>query len=228
MTTSIVYAWSGGKDSAYGLWVLSRRPEYRVRGLLTTLTLESNQVSMSRIPQRLLDLQAESLGLPLIKVRLPRACSDQEYGERMAAALRGPELAGIEQVAFGDLYLEGVRAYREERLARTGMRPLFPLWGLKTAELAESMIAEGFAAMLVSIDPRVLDRRFAGRPFDRQLLADLPPSVDPCGENGEFHTFVWDAPNFSRPVAYRRCEVRQDEDGFVYCDLLPAEELQPA
>jgi len=228
--TPVVFAWSGGKDSAYGLRVLLGQPQYEVRALLTTLTVETNRVSMSRIPERLLDRQARSLGIPLIKVRLPRSCTDQVYEERMIVALRREEFAGLRHVAFGDLYLEGVRAYREQRLARVGMRAIFPLWGRDTAILAREMIADGFGAITASVDPRVLDSGFAGRPFDDRFLAELPPSVDPCGENGEFHTFVWRAPHFSEPVGWRTVSVRADTDGFVYCDLesAPAIQADPA
>lgn len=219
--TPVVFSWSAGKDSAFGLWTLLRDPAYGVRALLTTVTDGYDRVSMSGVREELLDRQAEALELPLVKVRIPPACVNEVYEQRMAAALGSEELSGIEHVAFADLFLEDVRAYREERLAGGGMHGVFPLWGRDTAQLAREMIEAGFRAIVVCVDPRALDPSFAGRDFDTELLADLPEGVDPCGENGEFHTFVWQAPMFRRPIPCRTGEVVV-RDGFVYCDVLPA------
>ena len=217
----VVFSWSAGKDSAFGLWTLLRDPSYDVRFLLTTITDGYDRVSMSGVREELLDRQVEALGLPVIKVRIPPACVNEVYEQRMAAALDSPELSDIRHAAFSDLFLEDVRAYREERLGRAGWTGMFPLWERDTAALAREMVASGFRAILVCVDPRALDPSFAGRAFDLELLADLPPDVDPCGENGEFHTFVWDAPMYRDPIAHEVGEVVTRE-GFVYCDVLPA------
>jgi uncharacterized protein (TIGR00290 family) len=215
----VVFSWSAGKDSAFGLWTLLRDPDYEVRALLTTLTETYDRVSMSGVRQELLDRQADVLGLPLIKVWIPPGCTNDLYEQRMASALVGEAFEGVERVAFADLFLEDVRAYRDERLARVGKHGVFPLWGRDTRELAKEMIEAGFRAIVVTLDPRVIDPSFAGRAFDLEFLADLPPGTDPCGENGEFHTFVWDAPMYRQPIACRTGEV-VIRDGFVYCDVL--------
>jgi uncharacterized protein (TIGR00290 family) len=216
-----VFSWSAGKDSAFGLWTLLRDPAYEVRALLTTVTEGYDRVSMSGVREELLDRQAEALGLPMIKVRIPPACSNEVYEQQMAAALAAETFARIDHVAFSDLFLEDVRAYREERLGWAGKQGVFPLWGRDTSELAREMLASGFRAVVVCIDPRTLDPSFAGRDFDEQFLNDLPDGVDPCGENGEFHTFVWHAPIFRELIRCRTGEV-VTRDGFVFCDLLPA------
>jgi uncharacterized protein (TIGR00290 family) len=218
--TPVVFSWSAGKDSAFGLWTLLQDPAYEVQALLTTVTEEYDRVSMSGVREELLDRQAEVVGLPLIKVRIPPACVNDVYEQRMASTLAAEAFAGIDHVAFSDLFLEDVRAYREERLEWAGKHGVFPLWGRNTAELARDMVKEGFRATVVCIDPRALDPSFAGRPFDLQFLSDLPEQVDPCGENGEFHTFVWNAPMYSEPIPCRNGQV-VTRDGFVYCDVLP-------
>ncbi|SRR6266705_720275 len=219
--TPVVVSWSAGKDSAFGLWTLLRDPAYEVRALLTTITEGYDRVSMSGVREELLDEQAEVLGLPVIKVRIPPACVNEEYEQRMASTLAAEEFLWVDHVAFSDLFLEDVRAYRKERLARAGMHGVFPLWGRDTLELAREMVAAGYRAIVVCVDSRALDPSLAGRAFDLEFLADLPEGVDPCGENGEFHTFVWDAPMFRERILCRtgRVIVR---DGFVYCDVLPA------
>jgi uncharacterized protein (TIGR00290 family) len=221
LTRSLSLGWSGGKDSALALWTL--RQERRLPGsLLTTVTVEYDRVSMHGVRRDLLRRQAQLVGVPLVEVEIPPPCPNEVYEERMAAALASQEMEGVKEMAFGDLFLEDIREYRESRLVGTGRRALFPLWGLDTAELARQFIAEGFRAVLVCVDPRALDCSFAEREFDESLLEDLPPAVDPCGENGEFHTFVYDGPIFSEPVACRRGEV-VERDGFVFCDLLPGD-----
>ena len=218
MTVRSALSWSGGKDSALTLWTL-RRQDVEPEALITTVTDSYDRISMHGVRRELLARQADAAGIPLIEVRIPPACVNEVYEARIAQAFASPPLSDVEEVAFGDLFLEDVRAYREERLAATGRRGLFPLWGHDTGVLAREFIAAGFQARIVSLDPRVLDASFAGRAYDEQLLAELPASVNPCGENGEFHTFVHAGPIFSQPVACETGEVVERE-GFVFCDLL--------
>jgi uncharacterized protein (TIGR00290 family) len=213
-------SWSGGKDSAFTLWTL-RRQGVEPEALITTVTDVYERVSMHGIRRELLAQQAFALDIPLVEVRIPPACVNDVYEARMAQAFARAPLAGVEAVAFGDLFLEDIRAYREARLTANGKRGLFPLWGRDTSALAREFIAAGFEAIIACLDPRALDASFAGRLYDEQLLADLPPSVDPCGENGEFHTFVRAGPIFAKPIACQTGEV-VERDGFVFCDLTPA------
>ena len=215
-----VVSWSTGKDCAYALHEVLRARELEVVGLLSTITREFGRVSMHGVREEILDRQAESLGLPVLKVPIPSPCPNEEYERAMATALARLRDEGVSRMVFGDLFLEDVRAYREARLADSGIRPVFPLWGRPTRALAEEMIATGIQASLVSLDPRRLPRSFAGRRFDRPLLADLPHDVDPCGERGEFRTCVTDGPMFGAPLAVRPGEV-VDRDGFVFADLIP-------
>lgn len=219
MPTPVVFSWSAGKDSAFGLWTLLRDPGFEVRALLTTLTEGYDRVSISGVREELLEHQARTIGLPLVKVWIPPACPNAVYEERMAQALAAEPLRSVCHVAFGDLYLADVRAYREGRLAVAGKAAVFPLWGRDTAALAREMIASGFRATVVCLDPRILPASFAGRAFDERLLADLPEGVDPCGERGEFHTFVWDAPMYSASIPCRIGGV-VTRDSFVFCDVL--------
>jgi uncharacterized protein (TIGR00290 family) len=221
MKPRALLAWSSGKDSAWALHLLRQRGEVEIAGLLTTVNQQHGRVAMHAVREELLEKQAEAAGVPLLKVPLPWPCSNQQYEEAMAAALRRATSDGIKVVAFGDLFLEDIRQYREQKLAGSGIEPLFPLWGLPTRELAREMIAGGLRAVLTCVDPRQLPARFAGRDFDAAFLADLPDGVDPCGERGEFHTFAWDGPMLSRPVAAKPGEV-VERDGFVFADLLPA------
>ncbi len=218
--TPVVFSWSAGKDSAFGLWTLRRDPGFEVRALLTTLTEGYDRVSMSGVRDELLDRQGQAIGLPVIKVWIPPQCPNELYENRMSSTFASPKFQGIGHVAFADLFLEDVRAYREGRLVQAGKRGVFPIWGQDTAVLAREMIANGFRAIVVCVDPRALDRAFAGRAFDERFLADLPDGVDPCGENGEFHTFVQDGPLFRAPIPCRTGEI-VDRDGFVYCDVVP-------
>jgi uncharacterized protein (TIGR00290 family) len=212
-------SWSGGKDSALALWAL-RREQLEPEALITTITDTYDRISMHGVRRELLARQAEALGPPLVEVVIPPACVNEIYEARMAEAFAAAPLSGVEAVAFGDLFLEDVRAYREERLAAAGKRGLFPLWGRDTTALAQEFLDAGFEATLVCVDPRALDPSFAGRRYDERLLAELPPSVDPCGENGEFHTFVHAGPILATSIACERGEV-VERDGFVFCDLLP-------
>jgi uncharacterized protein (TIGR00290 family) len=215
-------AWSSGKDSAWSLQVLRAQAEVEIVGLLTTINEAFDRVAMHAVRTELLRAQAEAVDLPLWPVPIPWPCSNAHYESAMAAAMARARADGITQVAFGDLFLEDVRRYREERLAPTGIAPLFPIWGTPTDALARRMIEGGLRARLTCVDPRSLDARFAGREFDAALLAELPASVDPCGERGEFHSFAYDGPMFRRPVPIRGGEVVR-RDGFVFADLLPAE-----
>ena len=216
----LALSWSGGKDSALALQTLRQRSGPDPRALITTVTAEYARISMHGVRCELLSAQARAIGLPLVEVEIPAGCSNDVYEQRLGQALAEAPLADANTVAFGDLFLADIRAYREERLSRIGKEAVFPLWGKDTTALAREFIAAGFEAVLVCIDPRRLDPSFAGRRFDTRLLADLPPDVDPCGENGEFHTFVHAGPIFSAPIA---CEIGETvkRDGFVFCDLRP-------
>lgn len=218
--SALALAWSGGKDSALALGALQRE-SVDVRALITTVTEEYERVSMHGVRRELLHRQAETLGIPLVEVPIPPACPNNVYERRMARALASPPLKALEAVAFGDLFLEDVRAYREERLAAVGKRAVFPLWGADTYALAREFVADGFDARVVCLDPGRMPRSAAGRAYDESFLDELPPGVDPCGENGEFHTFVGAGPLFARPVACRTGDV-VERDGFVFCDLLHA------
>ncbi|HEX4307051.1 MAG TPA: ATP-binding protein [Solirubrobacterales bacterium] len=216
----VALSWSGGKDSALALWVMREELGIEPAALLTTFTEDYDRVSMHAVRRELLEAQAAAVGVPLVEVRIPAACVNEVYEERMAAALASPPLAEVEEFAFADLFLADIRAYREERLGSIGRRATFPLWDRDTEALAERFVEVGFEATLVCVDPGQLDPSFAGRVFDAELLRDLPADADPCGENGEFHTFVTAGPIFSAPVAVRHGET-VERDGFVFHDLLP-------
>lgn len=217
-------SWSSGKDAAWTLHTLRQSQEMEIVGLLTTLNAAFDRVAMHAVRRTLLERQAQAAGLPLVTVPLPWPCSNAQYEEAMREVVdRVQREMGITHIAFGDLYLEDVRAYREEKMAGTGLTPLFPLWGKPTRALAQEMMAGGLRAVLTCVDPRRLPSSFAGRAFDPSLLNDLPEGVDPCGEAGEFHSFVWDGPMFSRPLAISTGEV-VERDGFVFADVLPAPE----
>jgi uncharacterized protein (TIGR00290 family) len=211
--------WSSGKDSAWTLHVLRQRHDVEVVGLLTTINQAYERVAMHAVRVALLEAQAEAVGLPLWPVPIPSPCSNQEYEAAMGEAVRKALAAGITRMAFGDLFLEDVRRYRETQLAGTGLTPIFPIWGLPTDALARDMVAAGLRARLTCVDPKQLPASFAGREFDASLLADLPAGADPCGERGEFHTFAYDGPMFRRPVPVRSGEIVA-RDGFVFADLL--------
>jgi uncharacterized protein (TIGR00290 family) len=218
---SVALSWSGGKDSALALWVMREELGVEPAALLTTITEDFDRVSMHGVRTELVRAQAAAAGLPLVEVGIPAACVNAVYEERMLAALTSPPLDAAPTMAFADLYLEDIRAYREERLGSIGRAASFPLWGRDTVALAAEFVAAGFEATLVCVDPRALDPAFAGRRFDAALLADLPAGVDPCGENGEFHTFVHAGPIFAAPIAVEVGET-VERDGFVFTDLLPA------
>lgn len=213
-------AWSSGKDGAWALHVLRTRGEVDVVGLLTTIDAGSDRVTMHDVRGALLRAQADAAQLPLIEVPIPWPCPNAAYESAMSGAMARASSEGVEAIAFGDLFLEDIRRYREERLASTGISPLFPLWGTPTERLAREMIEGGLRARISCVDTKQLDRSFVGRDFDAALLRDLPSSVDPCGERGEFHTFAFDGPMFARPISIATGAVAE-RDGFVYADLTP-------
>ena len=215
-------SWSSGKDSAWTLHVLRQRGEVDVVGLVTTVNVVHDRVAMHAVRTELLRAQADAAGLDLWTVPIPSPCNNADYEAAMSAALERATGAGITRMAFGDLFLEDIRRYREDKLRGTGIEPLFPIWQIPTGALAREMIAGGLKARLTCVDPKSLSGAFAGRAFDSALLDDLPAGVDPCGERGEFHTFAHDGPMFRRPVAIRAGEV-VERDGFVFADLLAAE-----
>lgn len=218
----ILLAWSSGKDSAFSLHVLRSIQDVEVVGLLTTINETHDRVAMHAVRRTLLEAQAAAAGLPLTIVRIPHPCPNETYEAAMGEAIDDAKKGGIGGVAFGDLFLEDIRRYREKQMAGTGLRLVFPIWGRPTAALAREMIDSGLRARVTCVDPRVLPASFAGREFDQGFLADLPGGVDPCGENGEFHTFAWAGPMFRNAVPVRGGEV-VTRDGFVFADLLPAE-----
>jgi uncharacterized protein (TIGR00290 family) len=220
--TKVLLSWSSGKDSAWALHTLRQDPAIEVVGLFTTLNQTFERVAMHGVRKQLLMQQAECVGLPLTSIDLPWPCTNEDYARIMTDFIAGVVAEGIHHMAFGDLFLEDVRAYREKQLLGTGIEPLFPLWGSDTAELAQQMMAAGLKARISSLDPKKLDASLGGHEFDPVLLAALPAGVDPCGENGEFHTLAWDGPMFLRPLAIRVGETVV-RDGFVFTDLLPAD-----
>jgi uncharacterized protein (TIGR00290 family) len=211
-------SWSSGKDSAYALAEVRRAGELDIAGLVTTFTTAHDRVAMHGVRRALVARQAEAAGVPLAAVELPWPCSNETYERAFADTLLRARADGITQVVFGDLFLADIRAYREQQLAALRMTCVFPLWGRDTAELARDMVAAGLRARLACVDPRQLDRAFAGRAFDAALLAELPANVDPCGERGEFHTFATHGPMFARPIDVRAGEV-VERDGFVFADF---------
>jgi uncharacterized protein (TIGR00290 family) len=211
-------SWSGGKDCAWALERLRGTP-VAVEALLTTINEPADRVAMHGVRRELIEEQARSIGIPLWTAPLPWPCPNGHYEEVMANVCRRAVAAGIELVVFGDLFLDDIRAYRERMIEGTGLEPLFPLWGLPTAGLAREMLAGGLRARIACLDRRALDRSFAGREFDAGFLADLPRAADPCGENGEFHSFVYDGPMFRRPVTVKAGSLHEDGD-FIFADLL--------
>ena len=218
----VLVAWSGGKDSALALREIQGDGRYRVAALLTTVTAEYDRISMHGVRRALLRRQAESLGLPLEEVLISPGSSNDEYETNMAAALAAlrTRMPALDTVVFGDLFLADIRAYRERTLARIGMRGLFPLWLRDTRALAHEFVRLGYRAVLVCVDSAQLTGEFAGREFDADLLHDLPSDVDPCGENGEFHTFVYAGPGLREPVRHERGRLVVRDGRFVYCDLV--------
>lgn len=213
-------AWSSGKDSAWALYEARRSGEYEIAGALTTMTETFGRVAMHAVREEILKRQCEAMGLPQKVVPIPFPCPNEIYEACMNAALEQAKTESVTHVIFGDLFLEDIRRYREEKMAGSGIEPVFPLWGRPTNELAREMIAGGLKAQIVCVDPKVLPKELAGRRFDASLLADLPSTVDPCGERGEFHTCVVNGPIFSREIKVKSGEI-VERDGFVFADLVP-------
>ncbi|MHB8405035.1 MAG: Dph6-related ATP pyrophosphatase [Gammaproteobacteria bacterium] len=220
----VMLSWSGGKDSALALHALRQDTQYEVRGLLTSVNARYQRISMHGVREALLHAQAESLGLPLHKVRLSEQPSNEEYQQKMHTALEAFKTQGIRHVAFGDLYLEDIRRYRENSLAPLQMQCMFPLWHRATDKLAREFMALGFKALLCCVDGQALSGGFAGREYDETLLRELPAGVDACGENGEFHTFVYAGPVFKHAIHFTRGEHVTRDERFYFCDLIPAQE----
>lgn len=220
MSTPVVFCWSGGKDSAMALQAVLRDPAYQVVRLLTTVTEGFERVSMHGVRRELLQVQAAAIGLPLEEVPIPQHCPNALYETRMAESMLRLRDQDIHHLAFGDIFLRDLRAYREENLARVQMHALFPLWDIDTKQLAGRFVHEGFRGVTVCVDPKKLDRSFVGRELDAAYFDELPAGVDPCGEYGEFHTFVFDGPIFRFAVSCRAGEI-VERDGFVFCDVLP-------
>ncbi len=216
-----IVSWSSGKDSAWALHQARLDPGLEVVGLLTTVTQDFHRVSMHGVREELLEAQARSLGLPLVKVPIPYPCPNETYEAAMSTALSKARENGVTRIVFGDLYLGDVRKYREAKLEGSGFEGVWPLWLKDTRTLSRQMVEAGLKATVACLDPKHLSRSFAGREYDVRLLQDLPREVDPCAENGEFHTFAWGGPMFSKPVSFRVGET-VERDGFVFTDLLPA------
>lgn len=225
MKTKIILSWSGGKDSAWALWTMRNTPalaaQYEMAGLVTTVNEVFRRVAIHGYREELLERQAEEAGLPLWKIPLPFPCTNAVYEERMAAVYARAVAEGIGGVVFGDLYLEEIRSYRLRALEGTGLTALFPIWGIPTQQLAEQMLSGGLRARITCCDPRVVSAELAGQEWNRALLSTLEASVDPCGENGEFHTFCYAGPMFRRAIEIVNGE-RLERDGYSYCDLLAA------
>jgi uncharacterized protein (TIGR00290 family) len=222
MKKRTLLSWSSGKDSAWALHVLRQDPEIELAGLFTTVNAKHRRVAMHAVRLRLLELQAEAAGLPLEVLEIPDPCSNEQYEAVMRRFVDQAVAAGVQCMAFGDLFLQDIREYREKQLLPTGITPLFPLWNKPTRQLAAEMLAGGLRAFVTCIDPRKLPRSFVGREWSQAFLDELPPSVDPCAENGEFHTVVVAGPMFRRPIPVRIGEM-VERDGFVFADIVPVE-----
>jgi uncharacterized protein (TIGR00290 family) len=219
---NVLVSWSGGKDSALALHEIIRSHDYTVSALLTTLTEDYDRISMHGVRRMLLEQQADSLGFPLEKVFISKNASNEEYEARMEQVLARYKRAGITAVVFGDIFLEDLRKYREDKLALLALKGIFPIWKRDTKKLAASLSSSGFMAITTCVDTHALGRQFVGRIIDQQFLNELPPGVDACGENGEYHSFVFDGPIFNAPIAYTTGEIVLRENRFCYCDLIPA------
>ena len=221
MAKKIIFCWSGGKDSALALAKIKKEDKYQVASLLTTVTKDYNRISMHGVRKNLLLTQAKSLGLPLEIIEIAKNGSSKQYEQTMKKILRKYSKAGIKKVAFGDIFLEDVRKYREKNLAKAGLKAIFPLWQKSTKHLANQFIKQGFKTIVTCVDTKSLDKNFAGRKFDKKFLNDLPMGVDPGGENGEFHSFVYDGPIFKNKVLFKKGKIVLRNKRFYYCDLIP-------
>lgn len=221
MIEKVLLSWSGGKDSAIALYELQQRKEYEIVSLLTTLTEGYDRVSMHGVRRSLLQRQAESLYLPLHQIFISKKASNEEYEAKMQATLTMFQKAGVSSVVFGDIFLEDIRKYREDNLAKIGMKAIFPIWQRNTAQLAQTFVDLGFKAIVTCVDSKFLNRTFAGRLIDEHFLSEIPPDVDPCGENGEFHSFVFDGPIFRSKISHTVGQI-VSRDSLYFCDLLPS------
>ncbi len=215
----VLFSWSSGKDSALALYELQKNKDVEVVALLTTITAGYDRISMHGVRRELLKQQAAAIGLPLTEIKIPQKATNEEYEEQMRLTLAAYQAQGVNCVAFGDIFLEDLRAYREKNLARIGMQGIFPLWKRDTRELVLELSHTGFKAIITCVDTQALAKEYAGREINEKFLEELPEKVDPCGENGEFHTFVYDGPNFKWEVAFETGEKVLREDRFYYCDL---------
>jgi len=227
MTERVLFTWSGGKDSVMALYELQKAGDYEISALLTTVTKDYDRISMHGVRRVLLEQQADSLGYSLEQVFISKNASNEEYEAKMREILEKYVKAGISTVVFGDIFLEDVRKYREENLSKIGMKAVFPIWKRNTTELTHTFIALGFKAVITCVDSKVLDKRFVGRRFDERFLSELPSNVDPCGENGEFHSFVYDGPIFRESLLYELGEVVLRDNRFYFCDLIPLQNSIP-
>lgn len=223
MREKILFSWSGGKDSAIALYEIQKNKNCDIVSLLTTVTEGYDRVSMHGIRRVLLERQEKSLGLPIHKMLISKKSSNEEYESKMEEMLKGYLKTGVSSVAFGDIFLEELRKFREKNLSKVKMKAIFPIWKRDTSELARTFIDLGFKAIITCVDSRHLDKKFAGRDFDQQFLSELPSNIDPCGENGEFHSFVYDGPIFKEKVLHRKGEVVLRDSRFYYCDITPAQ-----
>ena len=222
----VLFAWSGGKDSAMALYEAQKSEKYDVVALLTIVTQDYDRISMHGVRRALLEEQAALLGIPLETILISKHSSNEEYEAKMKEALVRYKKEDIVSVVFGDIFLEDLKKYREDNLAKVGLKGIFPIWKRDTRELAAAFIDLGFKAIITCVDSKSLDKSFAGRVFDKQFLSDLPNGIDPCGENGEFHSFVYDGPIFSRGIIFEKGQVVLRDNRFYYCDLVEAENLQ--
>jgi uncharacterized protein (TIGR00290 family) len=220
MRRPLVFSWSGGKDSAMALHALLQHSDFEVVALLTTVTAGFDRISMHGVRRELLHQQAESIGLPVEEVAIPSQCPNSIYESRMAETLVRLRERGVQHFGFGDIFLRDLRTYREKNLEKIGAEAIFPLWDLDTRGLAARFVNDGFRAITVCVDPRKLDKTFGGRELNSTFFEQLPADVDPCGENGEFHTFVFDGPIFRSPILVETGEI-VERDSFVFCDVLP-------
>ena len=221
MREKVLLSWSGGKDSALALYELTGSERFKVSALLTTVTQDYERISMHGVRTSLLEQQARALGLPLEKVLISKISSNEEYESQMRTVLEKYQAGGISCVAFGDIFLEDLRTYREENLSKIGMKGIFPIWKRDSAELAHTFIDLGFQAVVTCVDSLALDGKFVGRSYDRRFLSELPPTVDECGENGEFHSFAYSGPIFRGKIEFEKGEIVLRDNRFFYCDLLP-------
>lgn len=220
MKEKVLFSWSGGKDSALALYEIQKKEGYEIATLLTTVSLDYKRTSMHGVRRSLLLEQKEALGLPLKEVRISKTQSHEEYESKMEGVLKELLKEGVRTVVFGDIFLEDVKKYREEKLSKIGMKAIFPIWKKDTQILARTFIDSGFKAVITCIDSKVLEKKFAGRIYDDEFIADLPPDVDVCGENGEFHSFAYDGPIFRNKIAFKKGEIVLRDKRFWYCDLM--------